>query len=288
MKDDLATRLSKLAEDRTSGASELLVDAVALLRAALARGVVPRPVARELVRAQPSMAPLWNVVGHALASENRSSDFERYVAQLERAPRTLARHAMGVLVTDEPSRPLHLVTLSFSGTVVTTLQEVMRRREVQVSCGEGQPALEGRRLAERLAATGIPVTVYADGALGQALDTAEAVVVGADAVSPEWFLNKSGTWMLAAAAAQRGVPVYVCASRDKFLSTAIAARLTIRDEPPAEIWPSPPPGVSVRNRYFERTPLELVTAVISDLGVLGAALVPEACPTSHDALLLDL
>jgi translation initiation factor 2B subunit (eIF-2B alpha/beta/delta family) len=46
--------------------------------------------------------------------------------------------------------------------------------------------------------------------------------------------------------------------------------------------------VSVRNRYFERTPLDLVTAVISDLGVLGAALVPDACPTSDDALLLDL
>jgi translation initiation factor 2B subunit (eIF-2B alpha/beta/delta family) len=44
----------------------------------------------------------------------------------------------------------------------------------------------------------------------------------------------------------------------------------------------------VRNRYFERTPLDLVGAVISDIGVLGAALVPDACHVPHEALLLDL
>jgi hypothetical protein len=36
------------------------------------------------------------------------------------------------------------------------------------------------------------------------------------------------------------------------------------------------------------TPLDLVTAVISDLGVLGAALVPDACVSPHEALLLNL
>ena len=132
------------------------------------------------------------------------------------------------------------------------------------------------------------VTHYADAALAQALEGADAVVIGADAVSPDWFLNKSGTRMLAAAAAQQGVPVYVCATRDKLVSRAVAARLSVRDESPSEVWPSPPSGVTVRNRYFEPTPLDLVSAVISDIGVLGAALVPDACHSPHEALLLDL
>jgi translation initiation factor 2B subunit (eIF-2B alpha/beta/delta family) len=114
------------------------------------------------------------------------------------------------------------------------------------------------------------------------------VVVGADAVSPDWFLNKSGTRMLATAAAQQGVPLYVCATRDKFVSRAIAGRLSIRDESPSEIWPAPPAGVTVRNRYFEPTPVDLVSAVISDIGVLGAALVPDACHSPYEALLLGL
>src|SRR5436190_1738139 len=81
-----------------------------------------------------------------------------------------------------------------------------------------RPALEGRRLASRLAAAGIAVTYFSDAAISQALGGADAVVFGADAVAPEWFLNKSGTRMLAAAAGQQGLPVHVIATRDKFVS----------------------------------------------------------------------
>jgi translation initiation factor 2B subunit (eIF-2B alpha/beta/delta family) len=62
----------------------------------------------------------------------------------------------------------------------------------------------------------------------------------------------------------------------------------IRDESPDEIWPSPPAGVTVRNRYFERIPLDLIAAVISDLGVLGTGMVPDACASPHEAVLLRL
>jgi methylthioribose-1-phosphate isomerase len=143
-------------------------------------------------------------------------------------------------------------------------------------------------MAERLAAARVSVTFFTDAAIAHALEGADAVVIGADAVTPAWFLNKSGTRLLAAAATQQGVPVYVCATRDKFLSTPLAARLTIREERPDEIWPAPPPNVSVHNRYFEPTSLDLVTAVISDLGVLGAGVVPDACLSPHDDLLSSL
>ena len=143
-------------------------------------------------------------------------------------------------------------------------------------------------MAERLAASGIAVSHYTDAALGHALRDADAVVVGADAVSPDWFLNKSGTRMLAASAAQYGVPIYVLATRDKFLSAAVAEHLVVREESPAEVWPDAPAGITVRNQYFEATPLDLVTAVVSDAGVLGASLVPDACPTAGDDLLLNL
>jgi translation initiation factor 2B subunit (eIF-2B alpha/beta/delta family) len=143
-------------------------------------------------------------------------------------------------------------------------------------------------MAEELSRSGIPVMFYTDAGLGQALDGSDAVIVGADAISPLSFLNKSGTRMLVAAATQQGVPVYVCATRDKFVSSAIAARLVVRDESPEELWPSPPAGVTIRNLYFEATSLDFVTAVISDLGVLGAAMVPAACESPNERLLLDL
>jgi translation initiation factor 2B subunit (eIF-2B alpha/beta/delta family) len=285
---DLNSRIARIVADRTSGASELVPEVADVLTEALTRGVDLKPLAGDLVRGQPSMAPIWNLAGQALASVSNPSAFGHYAAQVARAPQALARQAASLLLTDSGSGPLRIVTISFSGTVLLTLQRLAIDRPLQIACAEGQPALEGRRLAQRLAAGGIPVTHYADAAIAQALDGVDAMVVGADAVSPDWFLNKSGTRMLAAAAAQQGVPVYVCATRDKLVSRAIAARLSVRDESPSEIRPSPPAGVTVRNRYFEPTPLDLVSALISDIGVLGAALVPDACESPHEALLLDL
>jgi translation initiation factor 2B subunit (eIF-2B alpha/beta/delta family) len=175
------------------------------------------------------------------------------------------------------SGPLRLVTISFSRTVVMALERIAATRELRVSCSESRPALEGRRLASRLAAAGVAVTYFSDAAIGQALGAADAVVVGADAVAPEWFLNKIGTCMLAAAAGQQGVPVHVMATRDKFVSHAVGSRRIAREGAAAEIWESAPAGVVVRNPYFESIPLELVASLITDTGVLGASLAAEVC-----------
>ena len=95
------------------------------------------------------------------------------------------------------------------------------------------------------------------------------VQASADAIAAAWFLNKSGTRMLAAAAGQRGVPVYVLAGREKFTAPDVAARLELRSGTAVEVWSDPPLGIAIKNPYFERIPLELVAAIISDVGALG-------------------
>jgi translation initiation factor 2B subunit (eIF-2B alpha/beta/delta family) len=295
---DLDRRIALLATDRESGASEILDEVVGILRDALAVGVPMKPVARALCRAQPSMAPVWNAALEALASASVPDRFDRFAHRLARAPAALARFAAeafspALADAPRPARhpgrpvPLRLVTISFSRTVVGVLEALAWTRPLRVSCSESRPALEGRRLASRLAGTGVAVTCFADAAIGHALASAEAVLLGADAVAPEWFLNKSGTRMLAAAATQQGVPIYVVASRDKFVSHAVAARLLVKEGAAAEIWASPPAGVTVRNPYFESTPLDLVTGVITDAGVLGAGMVPEVCNASLDPFTLQ-
>jgi translation initiation factor 2B subunit (eIF-2B alpha/beta/delta family) len=286
--DSLTERVAQIAADRQSGASEITAQVLQLLVTALERADPIQPLGRALVHAQPSMAPIWNAVRAALGAADPEG-LRLYAQRVARAPSALTRHAIALLSRDEAAdRELKLITLSFSGTVLMTLRHAAQQCRLAVSCAEGHPALEGRRMAEQLAVAGIPVTHYSDAAIAHALTGADAVVVGADAISPAWFLNKSGTRMLAAAAAQSGVPVYVLATRNKFLSSAVAPRLTVRDESPAEVWPAAPPGITVRNPYFEPTSLDLVSAVISDAGVLGAALVPDACPTAGDDWLINL
>ncbi len=148
------------------------------------------------------MAPMRNAVRAALLA-TASPDFDRYVQRARRAPDALVRHAVALLGSESPDT-LRLVTISFSATVLRVLESLARRQPIHVSCSDGQPGLEGRRLAERLAAAGIAVTHYTDAALGHAIAGATAVLVGADAVTPDWFLNKTGTRMLAAVAGSAG------------------------------------------------------------------------------------
>jgi ribose 1,5-bisphosphate isomerase len=218
---------------------------------------------------------LWNAAAAATAGDPERLD--RFAERVRRAPATLARYAAAHFAEDDLQRPLHVVTISFSSSVVVVLEAIRSVRPLSVSCSESHPALEGRRLAAHLASTALPVTYFGDAAIGHALTGADAVIVGADAIAPSWFLNKSGTRMLAAAAAQQGVPVYVAATRDKFVGQELSARLVIRNGDPGEVWADPPSGVDVRNPYFESTPLDLVTALISDIGILGTGMVPDVC-----------
>lgn len=290
MDKEMERRIALLASDRESGASEILDEAIEILYVALARGCVPA-AARGLCRAQPSMASIWNAALTALAAGGEPALFDRFAARVARAPEAVARFArecfeIGVETRDlsrDGAVPLRLVTVSFSRSVEHVLRTLAGVRSVRVACSEGRPALEGRRLATRLAAERVPVTCFSDAAIGHALAAADAVVVGADAVAPEWFLNKSGTRMLAAAAVQQGIPVYVVATRDKFVSRALAAALHVREGAASEVWEGAPAGVAVRNPYFEPTPNDLVASVISDIGILGVGSIPEVCDASaHD------
>lgn len=294
---ELRAWIARLTADRESGASEILEEALGILAHARASGEPIGTVVRALCRAQPSMASIWNAGIEALAAEDDPSRFDRFAQRVARARGALARFARECFSLESAGPvprslagggPLSLVTLSFSQSVVAVVDAVRQLRPVRVSCSEGRPALEGRRLASEIASLGVPVMCYGDAAIGHALAAADAVLVGADAITPDWLLNKVGTRMLAAAALQKGIPVYVAATRDKFVSQALGARLVIRDGLPKEIWDTPPPGVDVRNPYFEPTPLELVATIISDFGLLGAGMVPEVCESIQDAEILRM
>jgi ribose 1,5-bisphosphate isomerase len=282
---ELVRRVAALASNRDAGASEILTQTMAILVEGRDRSLAMRELARMLCLAQPSMASVWNAALEALADEHAPGRFDRFAARVARASAALGRFGAELLAAGGAG-PLRLVTLSLSRSVEVVFEAVRRQRPIHVGCSEGRPALEGRTCAARLAEAGVPVTCFSDAAIAHTLAGADAVVVGADAVGPEWFLNKSGTRMLAAAAVQQGVPVYVAATRDKFVGRAVGARLVIREGAPGEIWDTPPPGVDVRNPYFESTPLDLVTMVISDVGLLGIGMIPDVCTSAHDAAIL--
>ena len=296
----LAARVQAIADDHLSGASTLLRQAVAVLvdAAPFGAGTVDT-VARALCAAQPAMAPLWNAAALAVGVDGVDA-VRRLAAQVQRAPRALARVFAELLAgTRSPrsgDRPIAIATISASESVRLCLEALDRSTDLHVVCTEARPLFEGRRMAADLTAAGVEVTLCTDAAVSAVVEASaiqlDAIVVGADAVTPRWFVNKCGSRQLIAAVGTDGVPTYVVASRDKFIGPMLASELTPSGGPPEEVWRTPPPAVIVANPYFEKVPIEAVAMFVTDAGPVGPGSVLDLCraavPPASAARLVSL
>jgi methylthioribose-1-phosphate isomerase len=149
---------------------------------------------------------------------------------------------------------------------------------VQVLAAETRPLLQGARLtAWELVSAGIPVTVVADTAAGAAMagGLVDAVLVGCDRVAANGdTANKIGTYSLAVLARANQLPFYVVGPLSSFdPGAASGADIEIEQRPAAEVATIAgrqvaPGAAGVWNPAFDVTPAALVTAFITDAGVL--------------------
>ena len=142
---------------------------------------------------------------------------------------------------------------------------------VEVFACETRPLRQGARLtAWELADAGVPVTVLPDGAAGALLASGrvDAVITGCDRVAANGDVaNKIGTFGVAIAARHHGVPFYVLGPRSTLdVATPSGAEIEIEERAASEI--AVAAGASVWNPAFDVTPSSLVTALITDAGVL--------------------
>jgi len=154
-------------------------------------------------------------------------------------------------------------------------------RRVSVVACETRPLLQGSRLtAWELDRAGVPVTVITDGMAASRLRRGDirCVVVGADRIAANGDVaNKIGTYGLALAARAHGVPFYVAAPASTIdPATPDGARIPIEERSPGEVtgWrglAAAPGGIPVWNPAFDVTPAELITAIITDRGIVRPA-----------------
>lgn len=152
-------------------------------------------------------------------------------------------------------------------------------KRLSVIANETRPFLQGARLtAWEMLQENIPVTLITDNMAGHMMQTGEidAIVVGTDRVVANGDIaNKIGTYMIAVLARRHNIPFYVACP----LSTIDLTLEGGKDIPIEErdinevkgfrdcIWA--PEGVSIRNPAFDVTPAELVTALITEKGVIS-------------------
>jgi methylthioribose-1-phosphate isomerase len=151
-------------------------------------------------------------------------------------------------------------------------------KKVAVLADETRPFLQGSRLtAWELARDNIPVTLICDNMAGYLMSKGDidCVIVGADRIAANGDVaNKIGTYTVAVLAREHGLPFYVAAPISTIdFSIPDGSHIPIEERDAREVTHSgdrrmAPEGIAVRNPAFDVTPARLVSAIITERGVV--------------------
>lgn len=165
------------------------------------------------------------------------------------------------------------------GTALGVIRSAFaRRKKIRVLACETRPFLQGARLTVwELAKDRIPVTLITDNMAGWLMQRGEVglVIVGADRIARNGdTANKIGTYSLAVLAREHRVPFYVAAPLSTFDFSLRSGRdIPIEERKAEEVRRIGSqlitlPEVPVKNPAFDVTPGRLISAIITEKGVI--------------------
>jgi len=244
-----------------------------------------RPTAVNLFWALARMRAVLNAVKQtrsAAVAARLLEEAHRVLSEDVVANRAMGEH--GAVLFNDGARVLThcnagaLATAGHGTALGVIRSAVAAGKRVSVIAGETRPFLQGARLtAWELTQDNIPVTLITDSMSGHLMSRGDidAVIVGADRVAANGDVaNKIGTYMIAVLARRHGIPFYVAAPLSTIdRQVASGDAIPIEERAASEVrghagiaWA--PAGIAVRNPAFDVTPADLVTALITEKGVV--------------------
>jgi methylthioribose-1-phosphate isomerase len=226
-------------------------------------------------RASPDDAPPQTVEKLlAKAHEIRDED-ERMCRAIGEHGAALLRHGARVLTHCNAGG---LATAGY-GTALAPIRTAHEEgRELHVLVDETRPFLQGARLtAWELKEAGVPQTLITDNMAGYFMRRGEVdcVIVGADRIVANGDVaNKIGTYTLAVLAQTHGIPFYVAAPTstiDMSLQSGDDIPIEQRDQREVTHLAGQllaPEGVEAAHPAFDVTPHTLISAIITEKGIL--------------------
>ncbi|QLG26707.1 translation initiation factor eIF-2B [Halorarum halophilum] len=228
-----------------------------------------------LRRANPSHASLHKamrevedaVVGNAEtvdgAKELLEAAIEQTTARIETGKREAAVNAASTFVDGET-----FLTHDYSSTVLEAVESAAAEgNHTTAYVTEARPRYLGRKTARSLAAIDrVDTHLLVDSAAGYCLEECDRVVVGMDCIVGDTLYNRVGTFPIATAAAEVGVPVVVVGSGAKIIEDGFVFENEFR--PPSEVMLEPAEDIAIENPAYDATPMHLVDEVVTDEGRL--------------------
>lgn len=284
--------IDEIRNDKTHGASQLARRAIEILKTAAEQSqagtaqelrLEQQEIGQRLVVTRPAMAPIFNIVGRlqkAIAEDTTERDLEaakqsiiskasELINDSLEAVNRIARHGSYLISPAD-----RIMTHSYSSTVTAVLKEAFtKHRDIEVIVTRSGPGRTGEEAARELASQGIPITFIDDTAIGLYLTTTNKAMVGADRVcADDSLVNGIGTYQLALACKKAGIPLYVLCETLKFDPRISSSQVDLEEKEPHEVVAQGklPASVKVKNPYFDITPMELITTVVTEKGLLDA------------------
>jgi len=230
--EKIKTQIEEIRLDNTSGSVKLATHSQLI--------TYIKVVSKELVKAQSTMAPIFNLVNKALLNIYNLADEEEirriahvfcqnFIKKLDTSGQMISKLAID-LITDNST----ILTHSYSDTILKTL---------------------------------LFVTLIVDSAAASFLPETQLVLVGADALSTYGLINKIGTLGLALAAKKFKVDFHTLCDSEKILPAKYTINLKeLKD--PNEILSKTIDNVTPINYYFDLTSLEYLTGIITERGFM--------------------
>jgi translation initiation factor eIF-2B subunit delta len=161
----------------------------------------------------------------------------------------------------------NIMTISHSTIVQHVFEKALgQKKRFKVFNLKSHPPDEGVSFAEALGRSGIKTTLIADAEMAVFMPDMHLVMIGADRIYENGFVNKAGTLPLCLTARYFNIPVYLVVETWKILSEKDkAVKFIERDG--KEIYDNSDNLLEVKNLYFESIPLEMVNKIVCERGV---------------------
>ncbi|QOJ78251.1 ribose 1,5-bisphosphate isomerase [Infirmifilum lucidum] len=244
-----------------------------------------RIVADYVVKTRPTAVSLPNAVSYVVSPLLRADS----IRDVEEAKRMIIENAEKFMdyseraverIAEIGSRLLRdgdtVLTHCNSQVVVSVIKAAVKQgKSVEVIATETRPLFQGHITIKMLLDAGVDaVTLVPDSAVRSVIKDVDKVIVGADTVTANGaVVNKVGTSLIALIARERGIDFYVATETYKFSPYTVWGELVVIEErTPTEVLPedviAKNPYLKVFNPSFDVTPPYLVTAIITEIGLI--------------------
>ena len=248
--------IRNIAEDKTSGATEMLLNLLETLNEALKHGYTPSSFRTELevlLHKQHLFTNLTNIARMLLNAANNPSETARIIASVQQYYQNLY-HRQALRIKEHcPHQPVSILTHSNSAAVknvVSHLQKHLKIRQIYQTLSA--PGEEGRIQAGFWASKGLKTFLITDAAVAKFIAQADCIILGSDQYNNEVFVNKTGSLNISIIANYYSKTVFVLSDRYKYEKKI----------PPLTEFQLLPEGIYRPSHILEAVPLSLCHLLI--------------------------